>query len=377
MERPLFKPVGTPLEALDTPSLLIDIAALEHNIETVHGFFRGRAAKLRPHVEAHRCPGIARLQLAAGGTVGGVSLGTVGQAEVFVGAGFDDIIIANQVVTRTKIERLCGLARHARLTVAIDDPRDIAVLSGAAGARGVSIGVLVEIDTGLGRCGVAPGAPAVALAEAVARAASLEFRGLTSHQGKAPGLDGEARDARSRDGIEQILDSRLRVEAAGIEVAVVSFGATNDYDIAGSTEGVSEVPAGAYALMDWRGLEIRPELRSAAQVLTTGVSRPEPGIAITDGGIKAVGIDAGPARLARLIGAEPTLPATVSETMVSAEHGELNFAEAADPHVALGSRALLVPSDAASCANLHDYAHVIRDSALDAVWDITARGHYR
>ncbi len=377
MERPLFKPVGTPIEALDTPSLLIDLAALEHNIETVHGFFRDRPAKLRPHVEAHRCPAIAHRQLAAGGTVGGISVGTVGQAEVFAAAGIDDIAIANQVVTAPKIERLSALARRARVAVAVDDARNLAQLSEAAVAAGVEIGVLVEVDTRLGRCGVAPGAPVLALAERAAAASNLDFRGLASYEGPILDPDVEARTAETRACVEKLLDSRALVERAGIEVEVVSLGASHNYEIVGAMDGVSEVPAGAYALMDGRYQDIRAELRPAAHVLASVVSRPEPGVAITDAGVKAVGMDAGPARLERILGLAAAPTAHVNEAMMSAEHGELNFGEALDGVILHGSKALLVPSDAGMCANLHDFAHAHLDGRLEAVWDISACGRYR
>ena len=118
MERPIFKPVGTPVAQLDTPALVVDLPILERNIDTLHAFFRERDAKVRPHVESHRCPAIAHKQLAAGGTVDGICVGTVGQAEVFIEHGFTDILVAGEIVTPQKISRLCALARHARMTVA-------------------------------------------------------------------------------------------------------------------------------------------------------------------------------------------------------------------------------------------------------------------
>ena len=140
MERPIFKPVGTPTEQLDTPTLVVDLDALAHNIETVHSFFRDREAKLRPHVEAHGCPGIAHRQLASAGTVGGVSVSTVGEAEVFAQAGITDITVANEVVTAQKIARLCALAQSCRVTVAVDNPRVVERTALAAQDAGVVIG---------------------------------------------------------------------------------------------------------------------------------------------------------------------------------------------------------------------------------------------
>ncbi|MBI3329063.1 MAG: alanine racemase, partial [Nitrospinae bacterium] len=164
MERPIFKPVGTPVEHLDTPALVVDLTLLERNIETLHAFFRQHAAKVRPHIESHRCPAIAHKQLAAGGTVGGIGVTTVGQAEVFVAHGFTDMFVANEVVTPQKIGRLCALARHAKMMVAVDNPTTVHDLSQAAMTGGVTLSVVVELHTRGHGCGVEPGQPAVDLA---------------------------------------------------------------------------------------------------------------------------------------------------------------------------------------------------------------------
>src|SRR5262249_57874895 len=116
--RPIFKPVGTPMAQLDTPALVVDLTLVEQNIATLHAFFAHCEAKVRPHVTAHRCPALARQQLAAGGTVGGISVTTLGEAEVFADHGFDNICVANEVVTLQKIRRLCVLARRASGVVA-------------------------------------------------------------------------------------------------------------------------------------------------------------------------------------------------------------------------------------------------------------------
>ena len=377
MERPIFKPIGTPVEQLDTPSFLVDLTVLEENIETLHGFFRHRAAKVRPHIEAHRCPAIAHKQLAAGGTVGGICATTVGQAEVFAQAGFNDILIANEIVTRQKIDRLCALARHARMTVAVDNPANIGDLSAAASASAVTLGVVVDIDTGLNRCGVEPGRPAVDLARAITDASNLEFLGLMTCEGTLLEANPETRATQSRDVVQKVLDTREMVEKAGMDVQVVSVGGTHNYEIVGDIDGVTEVPAGSYALMDGRSLEHRPQFQPAARVMASVISRPEPGLAITDGGAKAVGIDGGLPVLDGVSGTNPASPPTVVETLLSAEHGAIRLEADSDAKVDLGDKAWLIPSDVGMCANLHDYVHTIRDGRLEAVWNIAARGAYR
>ena len=377
MERPIFKPIGTPVEQLDTPSFIVDLTALEENIETLHGFFRHRAAKVRPHIEAHRCPAIAHMQLAAGGTVGGICVTTVGQAEVFAQAGFGDIFIANEIVTRQKIDLLCALARYARMTVAVDNRMNVGDLSGAASASSVILGVVVEIDTGLNRCGVEPGRPAVDLARAIADAPNLEFLGLMSGEGTLLEKDPEKLANQSRDVVQKILDTREAVEKAGMDVQVVSVGGTHNHEIVGDMAGVTEVPAGSYALMDARHLEHRSRFRPAARVMASVISRPEPGLAITDGGVKSVGIDAGFPVLDGVSGADPAYPPTVVETIASAEHGAIRLEGDSGAKVDPGDKAWLIPSDVGMCANLHDYVHATRDGRLEAVWDIAARGRYR
>ena len=223
MERPIFKPIGTPTEELDTPALVVDLAVLDRNIDRVHSFFRQSDAKVRPHVSSHWCPAIAHKQMAAGGTAGGISVTTVGVAEVFAANGFDDIFVANEVVTPQKIKRLCALARRVTILVAVDNPRNVVDLSEAAQAANVRLKVVVDINTGLDRCGVEPGQPAVDLAQAVSRVANLEFAGLMTYEGSiAAETTDELADA-SRRAIQPLLDTKEMVENAGILVSLEAY----------------------------------------------------------------------------------------------------------------------------------------------------------
>jgi D-serine deaminase-like pyridoxal phosphate-dependent protein len=369
MERPIFKPVGTPVEQLDTPALVLDLAILERNISALHGFFREHEAKVRPSVESHRCPAIAHKQLDAGGTVGGICVTTIGQAEVFTTHGFSDVLIANEIVTPRKIGRLCALARHARMTVAVDQPQNIQDLSHSAGARGVTLHVVVEIHTRGNRCGVEPGQPALDLAREVQQAPHLELAGLMTREGPTPTQDPGELAAESRQWLQKVVDTREQVERAGITMRTVSVGGTYNYAIAGAMAGVTEVLAGTYALMDYRYVQCCPQFKPGARVLTTVTSRPEPGTAIVDAGQKAVGIDTG------LPVAEDIPGATVAA--LSAEHGRLRLQEDAESRVALADKIWLTPWDIGACVNLYDYIHAVRDGKLEAVWDVAARGRYR
>ncbi|MDI7277822.1 MAG: alanine racemase, partial [Anaerolineae bacterium] len=199
--------VGRPVAELDTPALLVDVDALERNLATMAGFFAGRPAHLRPHVKTHKCPEIARLQLAGGAQ--GITCAKLGEAEAFVAAGIDDILIAGQIVGPLKIARLVDLARRARITVAVDDAANVAALSEAAERQGLRLPILLEVDVGMGRCGVAPGAPALALAREVAAAGGLELAGLMGYEGHLVLVrDPAERKARVEAALAPLLETR-------------------------------------------------------------------------------------------------------------------------------------------------------------------------
>ena len=369
MERPIFKPIGTPEEELDTPALVVDLAKLHQNIETMHSFFRDRDAKLRPHVSAHGSPAVAHMQLAAGGTVGGIATTTLGQAEVFAASGFTDVFVANIIVTNVKIGRLCALARSVTMTVAVDNARNVADLSAAAAAGGVTVKVVVDVNTRRNGAGVEPGRPAVDLARAIYDSPGLEFAGLMAYEGTILADSEEELARESRKWVQQVLDTREEIEKAGIQVNVVSVGGTYNYEIAGDMDGVTEVPAGSYALMDEKYRLHRRQFSNAARVMTCVTSMPEAGNVITDGGRKAVGGDAGNPSIDGLPGAEVR--------GLSAEHGGISVDPAADHGLKLGDRVWFIPMDIAGSVNVHDYIHAIRDGKLEAVWELPARGRFR
>src|SRR5918999_1683946 len=143
--------VGTPLADLDTPCLIVDLDAVEHNFRLIADTYRDTVCKMRTHVKNLKTPVLAHMQMRAGGTVGGVCAAKVTEAEVMAEGGIDDIFIANQIVGRDKIARLCALAKHADVKVAIDDARNLQALSEAAQAHNVTLGVVVEVDTSMHR----------------------------------------------------------------------------------------------------------------------------------------------------------------------------------------------------------------------------------
>ena len=173
--------IGTPIEEIDTPALLLDLDVMERNVARMAAAFRSLPAKLRPHAKTHKCPIIAHTHLAAGAI--GVTCAKLGEAEVMLAGGIRDILIANQVVGVRKVARLVSLARHADLIIAVDDARNVEELSAAAHAAKVSLRVLVEVNVGMHRCGVEPGEPTLFLAQQIEQTPGLRFAGLMGYEG--------------------------------------------------------------------------------------------------------------------------------------------------------------------------------------------------
>lgn len=369
MERPIFKPLGTPAEELDTPSLVIELDALEYNLDAVHTFFQQAPAKLRPMVSIHGCPSLAHKQLAAGGEVDGIAVMTLGQAEVFAAYGCRDITLVNTAVTPAKLRRLCALARQVDITVVADHPVQLKRMAEAAKAAGITLRVLVQINHNAHQSGVSPSPDAVALARDIMNTPPLIFTGITALP--VPAANGDAADVASvsRQQLHQLADARAALERESIDVQVVSAGETIIYEEAARFDGVTEVIAGTYALMDAQYAAYWPHLKPAAHVLSTVTSRPEPGLAIADAGQKAVGIDLGLPQVAA--------PAGMETTGLSAEHCRLRLDESAQTAVQHGHKLWLMPWDLGTCMNLYDIVWVARQGRIETMWPVAARGQYR
>ncbi len=357
--------VGLRVEDLDTPALLVDLEALERNIRRMADFFASVPANLRPHVKTHKTPAIAHKQIAAGAQ--GITCAKLGEAEVMAAAGIDDILIANQVVGPAKIARLMGLARQISVTVAVDNPQNVADLSAAATAAGATVGVLVEVNVGMNRCGVAPGEAAVALAQQVARSPGLRFRGVMGYEGHCVAIpDRREREEKARAAMALLIATKEMIEAAGLPVEVVSGGGTGTFDITGRYPGVTEVQAGSYVTMDTSYRRLDLGFECALTVLTTVISRPQPGLAIVDAGMKAITPEFGMPEPKGLPGARVV--------RLSEEHGKI---ELADGGLSVGDKLELIPSHGCTTFNLHDRLYAVRAGRVEAVWPIAGRGQFR
>ena len=367
MERPIFQPVGTSVEELDTPALVIDLDVMDRNIRTFQGYFAATTVKARPVVTSHLCPQIAHRQLDAGGTVGGIAVTTLGEAEVFANSGFSDILLANQVVTVSKIRRLCALAGQTSIGIAVDSPDNAQQLSSGAVAAGVELRVLVEIDAGMGRCGISPGIEVVALAQRVDGLPGLKLNGI---MGSVPGPKGDddpdQYEAKTKANLQIVLDNKEAMEQAGLSIEVVSVGGAHCYAQAIKMPGVTEVRAGRYPLMDHRLKSFLPELNPAAKILASVISHPIDGMAVLDAGHKSTAPDQGRPVLEGIEGG--------NATRFSAEHGIVELEGEAQNKLKAGDKAWLIPYELGAAVNQYDYFRAAKNGKLEGFWPISARG---
>jgi D-serine deaminase-like pyridoxal phosphate-dependent protein len=367
MERPIFHPVGTPVEQLDTPALVLDLDVMDQNIKTFQGYFADTTAKARPVVTSHLCPQIARRQLDAGGTNGGIAVTTLGEAEVFAGAGFSDILLANLVVTVSKIRRLCVLAGQTSIGVAVDNPDNAQMLSSGAVEAGVELRVLVEVEAGMGRCGISPGVESMKLAQRISGLPGLKLEGI---MGSVPGPKGDddpaEHAAKTKANLQIVLDTKESIERAGVSLPVVSVGGTHCYAQAVQMPGVTEVRAGRYPLMDHRLKSFLPDLNPAAKILASVISHPIDSMAVLDAGHKATAPDQGRPVLEGLNGG--------SATRFSAEHGIVELEGDAQKQLNAGDKAWLIPYELGASVNQYDYFRAAKNGKLEGFWPISARG---
>ncbi|MFT5089307.1 MAG: D-serine deaminase-like pyridoxal phosphate-dependent protein [Planctomycetota bacterium] len=368
MHLPAGDHIGMPREEIDTPVLLVDLNALEYNIEKMAAHFRETDKDLRPHSKSHKTPAIAHKQLAAGAI--GITCAKLGEAEIMAEAGVHDILIANEVVGRKKIERLMLLAQRCDIMVAVDSIANLDDLEEAARVHAVKPRVLVEVNIGHNRCGALPGEKAVALAQRTAEKNNLRFAGIMGYEGHIVDLeDEEEREQGARQCLQRLVDARADIEAAGLEVGICSSSATGDYYISTSFAGITEVQAGSYALMDAAYARLGLGFKNALSVLTTVANRPTEEQVITDAGLKTLTPEHG----FPLVKDRPDLECHA----LSEEHGRLRTLSGPCTDLHVGDLLEFIPGHGCTTVNLHDYLYGILDGHLAEVWPVSARGKVR
>jgi D-serine deaminase-like pyridoxal phosphate-dependent protein len=352
--------VGKPKGDAITPALLLDGKAARRNIKLMADRLTG-LAKLRPHAKLHKSPQIAKWQLEAGAI--GITTATVWEAAMLADEGIGDLLIANQVVGPEKVRLAAEVARAVSLTVAVDDCANAEALAAAAQAAGSRIGVLIDVDTGMNRCGVRSPEEALRVAACVSKFPGLQLRGVTGYEGHCVlEPDRAARTTKATSAMDYLLGVVDQLAAAGHPMDVVSAGGTGTYDITGLHPRITEVQAGSYVLMDVGRLAIVPDFAPALTVLCTVLSR-QGATAVLDGGRKTIGAELG---LPQPVGVAATTRA------LNEEHLLLDVP--ADSPLRVGDTVEVIPGYAPTTVNLHEVYHVVEDGVIQDIWAVRARG---
>ncbi len=363
--------IGSLLE-LETPAAVVDLHRMDANLDRLATYARSHGLALRPHVKTPKTPELAAEQLRRGAV--GVTVATLHEAEV-MSAVADDVLLAYPPVGAARVARLLALPAHVRLTVALDSHDALEPLAAAAGGAGRTIGVLIELDLGMRRCGVTRPDEAVALAGAATRLDGVEYRGVMFYPGhirehvdeQGPALERLAAD------LARFIDA---LAAAGLAPAVVSGGSTPAAFASHRIPGVTEIRPGTYIFNDRTTAHVGACAWEdcAYAVLATVVSVAVPGQAVIDAGSKALFREEvrGGTGPAAGFGALRDRPDVVVRAM-SEEHGILDLS-GTDWRPRVGDRVLVVPNHVCVSVNQHERLWGVRGDRVEACWAVAGRG---
>jgi D-serine deaminase-like pyridoxal phosphate-dependent protein len=355
--------IGRARDEVTTPALLLDLDVARRNIAIMAERFRELPAELRPHIKVHKSPELSLLQAEAGAI--GVACATVWEAQVMAEAGIDDVLVANQVIHPDKVARLAELATRHRITVAVDDARNIDQLDHAAGEAGSTLELLIEIDVGMERCGVRTKEEVLPLAERIAGLEQVDLRGMQGYEGHCmlePDREVRLREAHAANA--KLIEAVDDLQQHGFQCEVVSAGGTGTYFITGANPRITEVQAGSYALMDcFHGSLVPGGFEIALTVLGTVVSR-QGNTVVLDSGRKSVGID---------FVLPPMVAYPEGEIRYYAEEHAL-FDFPGPPPVDLGDRAEIMAGYGPTTVNLYDVFHVVEGGIVTDIWPVSPRG---
>lgn len=368
--------IGARFFDIDTPALVIDLDAMERNMALLAARVKALGVRLRPHAKTHKSAIIAAKQVALGAV--GICCQKVAEAEALAAGGVRDILVSNEVVGGRKLARLAALARQIKIGVCVDHLDQVALLNEAARQAGSSIDVLIEIDVGGRRCGIAPGPLAVTFAAEIARCANLRFGGLQAYHGRAQHLRTPAeRQAAIGAAQRGVADTVAHLKAAGFACDTIGGAGTGTFLLEGGSGVWNELQAGSYIFMDAdyaRNVSDEggnaPRFEHALFVLATVMSATSTEQVVVDAGHKALSNDSGFPDVWQRPGLAYQRP--------SDEHGIITVAAGAQPP-AWGNKLLLVPGHCDPTVNLHDWYVGVRDfgtphARVETLWPVDARG---
>ena len=355
--------IGLPVTEVPTPALIVDADILEENIFYMAEFIKKSGVNLRPHVKTHKTPAIAHMQIRAGAV--GVCCATIGEAESMVYSGIYNVYIANEISEPSKIRRLVNLARQADIIVAVDDGKNVKDLSEAAVKNNAQLGIFIDVDVGMGRCGLRKISDSVSVARKITDLPGVNLKGLMGYEGHAVFIeDRNERENAGKKANMYLVKTAEIIRSSGIDVDIVSAAGTGTFDIASQVAGINEIEAGSYVFMDTHYAKLDLPFKQSLKVLTTAVSCPGDGVVIFDAGLKA-------------ISHERSLPVvegnnTITIKQMAEEHALGGFPEEAIT-IRAGDKVHLIPSHCCTTINLYDKLVSARNGCVEAVWPISGR----
>ena len=361
--------VGTPIEDLDTPAMLVDLDAMDRNIAHIAAAAKSAGVNWRPHAKGHKSPAVAHRQIAAGAI--GVTVAKVGEAEVFATNGVRDILIANQVIGPIKTRRLAALiaATGADIAVAVDQADNIRELDAAAAEFGVKPRVIVEIDTGMSRSGAAPGEETVALSRQIASSPHLRFAGVMSWEGHAVSIpEHDLRHEVIDKAITALVGTAEACKTAGLPCEIVSCGGSGTYVNTLKYPGITEIQAGGATMGDYFYIELESPTEAALTLMAQVTSRPTKNRIILDCGRKTIDPTTRPPRPRGIEGVE--------KIGFSAEHCTIQLDHAQDAPRP-GDRVYFDIGYHDQALHLHEELFAVRNGKVVAVWPTLSRGKIR
>ncbi len=359
---------------LDTPALCVDLDLLEANLDKMAKTMTDNGIASRPHAKTHKCPTIAKMQMQRGSV--GICTAKVSEAEVMFQNGLDRILNTTGNVTATKINRAMNLRQQCPGFIqATDSPQNARMLSEAAVAKGIIADVVIDVDPGIRRTGIAPGQPALELAQLIDQLPGLRLVGMLCYDAGAQHVTGfEIRKAQTLATMTAATDTFDLLNRSGLNTEIFSGGGTGTYNIDHLTRGLTDVQVGSYAFMDAQYLAIGGETDQAVYsdfhtsltIMATVLNDQHAGRATSDAGAKACTIN------------QPW-PIIKGETgmqyrSTSDEFGTILYDENPSRLYKVGDKLELIVSHCDPVVNLYDQMYAIRNDRVEAVWPISARG---
>jgi len=353
--------IGKRREELTTPALVLDIEAAQRNIDHMASELKQMGkATIRPHYKTHKSPDLARRQLQAG--AGGLSMATVWEAAVLAAAGMDDLFVVNTVAHPAKLRMLAELARDHRILVAVDEAANAVAHSAAAVTAGSTLGIMIEVDTGMDRCGVDTAQECLALARRVTDLPGLRLEGITGYEGHCSLTpDSRLRHERQRAAMTFFTGVAGLLESNGIPCTIRSAGGIATWKWTAAYPGLTEIQAGTYVVMDNFHGRMVPGFEHSLTIQATVISR-QSGKVIVDAGNKSV---ADPADVT-IAGHD------LAVFRFDEEHGIFSAPEGSSLRV--GDVVALIPGYSPSTVNWYDAYHIVRDDVVTDIWPIIPRG---